>query len=817
MRYLLPALRRTVRQPRLPAAAVFVLSLALGAGGASFTLVNALVLEPPPFPFVDRLVTVALGGRSWSPAMLDAATAANTTCELLAGVHERAVAVSGGDGAEMLRLEGVSHPYFTLLGVAPIAGTLWPASADGSGIEGASALISARLWRRTFGGDAAIVGRSIVLDGTPARVVGVLPSTFRGLIGRADIWVPLKFVPSIGAIPGTVERPWSRWFEVIGRLPADRTIDEARSAFDVEARRAMSTLPGADRALGTRWRATLTPLQQERGDRRLARASSVLLAAVAFVVVLACVTLAGLQLLGVLSRSNELAVRLAIGGATRDLVGMIATETAVLAAAGCAGGLLLRRWMIDALLAVRPEASGFGIRAADLLPPEALSLDVASVGIIVAGAFASGLVMAAIPVAAVARRDFGPALRAAAGAAPALSFSGSGRAAAVLVTAEVALASVLLSGAGLMARSAANLWSQDRGFDPGGVLTLRIEPPPLVYQGAGLAGLHATIVERLASVPGVGAASVSSCLPGVGRCRQTNVRLIDGRVPEGQHALVGVTYVTAQHFAVLRTPILRGRAFDERDAAESRPTVMINESAAGKLWPGQDPVGRRLALFFANGQNTGEREVVGVVRNIQFDSIEERVQPDVFLPAAQVTWGSSVLFLRLSRAAAATPDSIRAAIRDVDPRIPVHQIAPLTERLGAGFATERLLALVLGAFAAASLLLAAVGVYGLIAHAVDQGVREVGIRMALGASGGRIAVMLARRASTLVGTGLVLGVAGALLASAPLAAFLFGVPPRDPATLIGVAVLVVFAAAAALYAPLRRASHVDPVSVLRAQ
>jgi predicted permease len=367
-----------------------------------------------------------------------------------------------------------------------------------------------------------------------------------------------------------------------------------------------------------------------------------------------------------------------------------------------------------------------------------------------------------------------------------------------------------------MGRTAINLWSQDRGFQAEGVLTLRMEVPPPRYDAAGLRAVYARLIERLAPLPGIDNVSVSNCIPGEGRCRRTNVREVDGRLLDSQRSpTVGVNYISARHFDLLRTPLLRGRGFDDRDSPGSPLTIIVNESAAARLWPGEDAVGRRLALYFADGMNTESREVVGVVHNVQFEPVETDPQPDVYLPATQIAWGASALLLRLHPGSRVSMDDVRAGIADVDADIAVHDVAPLTSRLGAGFAIERLLTAVLATLAAAALTLAAIGIHGLVAHAVGRSLREVGIRMALGASRGHVVRLIVGRAGTVLGLGLATGVLAALVTGRVLSAFLFGVGPRDPSTLAGILLLVAAALVVALAGPLRRAALVDPAIVLR--
>jgi hypothetical protein len=452
-----------------------VLALALGATSAVFTIVNALLLRRAPYPDADRLLVAAIGSRSWSPAMLRAFETANTTFDRIAGVHERAATLTTGDAIDVIRLEAVTSQYFEMLGIRPPIGAVSGSFDDPRASP--LALISSALWHRTLGRRPDVLGRRITIDERPFEVAGVLPHGFRGLVGRTDVWIPLEHVRTLDATPGP-PRPWSRWFEVIGRVRKKLTITQALASFDVESRAAMHTLPGADAALGRNWRATLTPLAAARGDGRLSRASGVLAAAVATVLVLAAFTLGALQVVTVLGRARELAVRRAVGGSSLDLVALIAAEVGLVLAAASAGAVVARRWMVDALVARRPGPTGFGISSAELVPANLSELDLASSGIIVAGAVLAGFLILVLSILALPGSDVSRVLGATAlSPGPAPWRTRRGLVAAELVSAQVAMAVLLLSTAGLMGRSAWNLWSQDRGFDPDGVMTVRIEPP----------------------------------------------------------------------------------------------------------------------------------------------------------------------------------------------------------------------------------------------------------------------------------------------------------------------------------------------------
>lgn len=794
---------------------VLVLALTIGASGAIFSVAHAVLLRGLPYPHADRLVMAAIGGPSWSPAMLQAVEAGNSIFDAMAGIHERRVSLSGTGTPAVIRLEAVSLSYFGLLGAAPIAGGLWGPEHDVPAPTAAVAVISSTLGRQIFGDAGAAVGRPLFLDGTRVTIVGVMPQGFASPIGRADIWVPLRFASAIGASGAVAERPWSRWFEVIGRLRDAVPPAEASARFEADARRAMAALPGADQALGSRWNARVTPLNEALGSPRLRRAALLLLGSVLLLLLLACANLAGLQLIAAANRRREFAVRAAIGASPRRLAALTAAEVLLLIGAGAAAGLLVQSWIVDALrrMSSAPDGS-FGLRSAELLPATATGGIGAFAGVAVSAAV-TAVFVAAPPLVAASRRNGSADLRVNPSAAPGFSRMGSGRVAATLVAAEIALALVVLASAALMVLSIRSLWAEDRGFDPRQVVAVELVPPAQRSEGASLAALHAALVQQASAMPGVETASVASCAPGVGRCRRTSVGSVDGEPLPGGRVTVGVTFTAGNHFDLLRARIVRGRPFDARDSAGSPRAVIVNESAARRLWPGQDPVGRRLSLSFANRLNTEDREVVGVVEDIRYDAVEAEPLPDVYVPGSQFSWPSTTLFVRTAAGQPFSRTALRAAIDAVDSDIAIADVASLEDRLARGFTTQRMLANTLAVFAVSALVLAVTGLYGLVANAVTNGRREIGVRLALGATRGRIAGLMARRLGWLLVPAMAAGLAGAGAAARALAAFLHGVAPGDPRVFAGVAALLAAAVAAAAAFPVLSAVRTDPAGVLR--
>jgi putative ABC transport system permease protein len=809
------ALRRLRREPRLPATMIAVLSIALGAASAVFTITNAVVLKPVPYPHADRLVAASIGARVWSTRMLAATVEANMVFDAIAGVHERAVTLAGDGTPDVVRLEAVSADYFDLVGMPPSVGRAWTRDDDAREPAAGVVLVSDGLWRRRYAADPQLVGRPIVVDGTMVTVSGVMPRGFRGVIGRADLWVPLRLANTLGVRTPAPERLWSRWFEVIARAKPAVGLEQARRQFESDARRAVASIPGSQSALGSNWRATLVPLEAARRDPRVAQASQVLLAGIAFVLLLAAINLAGLERVRADGRARELAIRAAIGAPRRHAVGVVVAEVSIVVLSGLAGGLALRSWLIEALLAVRPEAVTFGLRSADVLDAAALRLDPPSAVAIAGAAAACGAIITALSAWRAGRPALDALSRGSTASASVMSLRRL-RAGTAIVAVELALGVLVAAGAGLMARAAANLWAQDRAIDPDGVMTLRLLPTDSRYDATSLPALFAELERTIGALPGVDAVSLSNCAPGTGRCRQTNVQTVDGRALDpARRPTVGVHYVTTDHFAVLRTPLVRGRTFDRRDAAGATRTVVVNEAAARQLWPGETPIGRRLSLFFASGADTEDREVVGVVDDIRFDAIEDAPRPDVFVPAAQMAWTSAVLFVRGRGGQLPAASAVQTAIGTVDPNLAVSDVKPLTARLGGGFAVERFLGFTLAAFSIAALALAGIGVYGLLSHAVARGRRECAIRLAIGAGPGRIFWFVASRACVMVTAGIGAGTLAAIPGTRILASFLYGVRPGDPMTLAGAAATLATVAAIAAAIPAHRAARLSPAELLR--
>ncbi len=802
---------RSLVRDRTSAGAALLLACGFGAASAIFTLVNALVFKPLPFPEPDRLVAARVGGRSWSPFMLEAIAREATSFTALAGVQAREATLTGDRRPPQVRLESVSASYFGLLGAVPVAGRLFTPDEDRRGMAPAGvAILGYGLAHRRFGSAEAAVGQALVVDGRRLTVVGVLPASFGGVTTDTDIWSPLAATRWLEGSDAEPERVTSRWFEVIGRITPGVGLDEARARFAVEARRGLEQIPNWQAMFGDP-RMSLVPLAETRSIARLTTVATVLLAGSGLLVLMAVSNLAGLQIARAAGRRREFGVRLALGATRWSLVRLIARDAALIVGIGLGGALVIRGAIIDLLLAMRPPTPGFGLAAADPFTASALSFDLRLAGALVVSAACAWLAIVFWPAMSVLRADFD----AAHGRVNLVSGGRRKAGARALIAVELAVATVLVIGAGLMGRSALAIAARDRGFAPDGVWTARLTLPPRGYDSAATSSLYEQLAVGLRAVPGIRAAGIASCAPGVGRCRQTNVRRVDGAdLPQHKQPTVGAHFVTTGLLQTLGARIVAGRDFDGRDTPGAVPAAIISDALAARLWPGESAVGRRLALFFANGRFTEDREVVGVIRSIEYDAVETQTPGDVYLPASQAAW-SGVIFVRADSSAGRPHDLVDRAIAAIDPAIAVFGEATMEERLAAGLGDERFVTATLGAYAAAALGLAALGVYSMVRLSVARRTREFGIRVAIGATRGRITRDVVASVVLPGIAGTAAGVVAAWWLVQSLASVLHGVPPRDPLTFGLAAVLLIASVVGAAAGPALKAARMDPISALR--
>jgi predicted permease len=792
------AWRGCARAPAFTAVAVSTLVLGIGASVAMFTVVNTVVLRPLPYPDADRLVQV-WPGRNFNIALADAVVAGSPSIESSTGISQWGLTLAGrGDAAE-LQAQVVDAGFFRVFGVAPVLGRAFRMEERDPG-RSAVVVLSHALWQSRFGGDRSIIGTRVQVDGYGHRtreVIGVMPRGFvppvAGSGQRIDLWIPLH-VPA-----GRTVRTDSTWYvnAVIARLQPGATVEAtAREVVAALTRiRAESDHILSEESL--RHAGALGLLDSMVGETR--DVLWLLLGAVGLVLLLACANLANLLLARGERRRSELAARAALGGTRTRLVRELLTESALLAAIGAAGGMLLARFILHA---VRVAESAALPRTGEF------ALDARVAGFTVGVSALAVMVFGLLPALRVTRGDLRPALgsgRRSAGATAAGRRLGS-----LLIVCEIALAMLLVTGAALLIASFRSVRAVHPGMDARDVLAVRVAASTTDYEGARARLLYDELLANVRALPGVRSAGAIHLLPFTAN-NWSFPYLAEGHAPPVNAPLPSANFrvVTPDYFAAVDVSVVAGRAFDDRDASGAPAVGLINQSLADRLWPGQDAVGREIRLF-----GTVPFRVVGVVQDVHQHGQRRRPEPEMYRPHAQYPLSAMVLMVETERASVTVVDGVRRVVRELDPDIPIADLRPLTEVLDESLARDRFFAGVLTFFGLLALGLGGVGVYGVMAYAVSARVPEFGVRLALGATHGRVVQDALRAGAVPIAIGLLAGTAAALAATRLLASLLYGVEPRDP-LLLGAAALVLGATALlASWLPVRRVRRVEPMAVL---
>ena len=831
------AWRSLWRTPLFTVLATATLALGIGVNAAMFAAVSAAIFRPLPFPEPDRLVTATQTRREggaveptrWSYPEFVALRGAVTAFAHVAAYTADDVNLAGTGGEPVrARAELVSAAYFPVLGVRAAAGRTFLPEEDAAPGTHPVALLGDALWRRRFGADSRVLGRTVVVNGTALTVVGVLPEGFGGLTGNAEIWVPQAMAPAV-SYPGQLTTA-QHFLSVVGRLKPGRSLAQAAREVDAAAAGAVGAVHqgAAGGGEGARWGASLLPLDRARRDPTSLRAQVILLGAVGLVLLLATVNVASLLVARAAGRARELAVRTALGASRRRVGRVLLAESVLLAAMGAALGVLCAAWGTDVIAALTPEAvaaAGGASRGAQLDSFATADVDWRVVAFAGALAVVAGLLAGLPPALRATRGDLTAVLNA--GARGASVRVGSARRPTVLsalVMAEVAVAFVLLVGAGLLLKNFAQLRAVGPDVDAAGVLTFRVSAPEARYGGGRAAGpLLERVLERVAAVPGVTAATVGRCTPYAGGCSSTALYLAGRPVPpDGAEPIVGRHYVGPDHFRVLGIPVVRGRAFTPADRLGRPKVAVVNGAAARRFWPGEDPVGKRVWFGSGPGLDSPDStaEVVGVVGDVPYGAPGEPAGADVYTPYLQFTWPETMVMVRTvtpGAPAAALVPALRRAVAAADPSLPVYDVRTVEERAGAALAAERFSATLLGAFGVLGLALAALGVYGVMAFAVAQRRREIGIRLALGATRAAAVRLVVGQGAALAGVGLAAGTAAAVALTRALATLLTGVSPTDPLVFAAVLAVLALVALAACLVPAGRAAAVPPATALASE
>jgi predicted permease len=786
-------LRQLRRNPGFTAVAALTLALGIGANTAIFSIINAVLLTPLPFPHPDRLVQIwernphiGLEQGVVSPYNFLDWQSQSRDFEAMAAYQHEHFSLTGGRLPVGLSGRRVSAEFFRVLDVRPMLGRDFLANEDRPG-AGHVAMISYTTWQNHLNGDAGIVGKAITLDGEPYTVIGVMRADFQSSDLGSDIWVTPGF-----ELKG--ESRGSHYVFAIGRLKPGVKLTAARSEMDTIADRLAQQYPDSNSHSGI----LLVPLQDEIvGNTRLALL--ILWGAVGLVLLIACANVANLLLSRGITRRREFALRAALGARRMRLMTQLVTESALLASAGGALGIAIARWGIGAIVrsAAIPRAHGITLDSRVLAFTAALSL-------------LTGIVFGLAPAFASSSLDPNSALKETGGMMEASAVRSRLRSGLVVV--EIALSVVLLAGAGLLIKSLWLLGRVSPGFTPKGVVTARLSLPELKYpNGSDRAAVFKRVIERLEAIPGVENVGGVNDLPFSGSETSSSFD-IEGmplRSAE-ENRQADRRDISPGYFKALGIPLLKGREYTDQDNADSPNVIILNQELARKYWPASDPLGQRIEL------NDRDWEIVGIVGDVKLLDLAAQDKPELYLPCAQSGSPPWMFFAIRSRIG---PESliasVRNAVRDVVPDEPLYDVRTMEERVDASTAPRRLDTALLGVFAALALLLSAVGTYGVIAYSVAQRTRELGIRMALGADRADVLSMVTREGLALAGAGVALGVVAALGLTQFLASMLFSVRPADPLTFVSVSVLLVAIALVSSYIPARRATKVDPMVALR--
>ncbi|HWA84859.1 MAG TPA: ABC transporter permease [Opitutus sp.] len=798
---------RTLRQsPGFSLVAVATLALALGANTAIFSFVNAVLLEPLPYPEPDRLVRVLEkrpdGGNNGISTLNFLDWQKQNNCfDFIAAITGGSVTLTGVEEPVQLPGSRTSAHYFDILGIKAALGRTFLDGEDQAGKDRVVVLADS-LWRSQFGADPGLVGRTIQLDGEPCTVIGVLPKGTPFDRSYARLWRPLAFEP------GNMTRNF-HWFGAVARLKRGVTLEQARAQMDAIGRRIAHDFPDSNKD----WGVSVEPLAGTKVSDELRRSLWVLLSAVGMVLLIACANLANLSLMRVVAREREIAIRAALGAGRAALLRQFLTESLLISLAGGAGGLLVGELTMRGLTAVMPQYA---------LPAEAnVALDGRVLLFSFALALLTGIIVGLFPAWQAARPSLTHSLKQGGGTGSGVTHA---RVRSALVVGEVALAFVLLTGAGLLIRSLDKLSHADPGFDSTNVLTFRLPTSEKSFPtAASLAAYLRQVESRLRALPGVLDVAFTSALPMQGWGYGMPFQIAGQKNVDRANRKAGFfKMVSPAYFQSLRMRLLKGRYPAATDAHGTPPVMVINQTFAKKFFAGADPLGQRVLVqeIVPGKTQLGDEipwEIVGVVADEAVGNLDDKADdnPGMYVPGAQsVSYYQSVL-LRSGGDTALLRAPVKQTIHELNRDQTLPDMKTLDTIKAESLGDNRFRVLLLGTFAGVSLLLSAIGIYGVISYSVTQRTREIGIRSALGATRGHVLRLILGWGMTLTAIGLAIGIAGAIAVAQLIASLLFGVTGRDPFTLAAVAAALGLVALLACLLPARRAARVDPLVALR--
>lgn len=785
--------------------AVLTLALGIGANTAIFSVVNELLLRPMPYRDAERLVMlweVSPEGdhqNTTSRANFMTWREQSTAFEDMAAFSDQRLNLTGDGEPEEVSVQLATPELFQVIGVEPLLGRLlMPEDARSNPPV---VVLSHSIWQRRFGGDPQMVGKSITLNGAICTVIGVLPPGFHWHIRQrsgtgkpAEIWAVLA-MPKEG--PATL----GRFLSVVARLKSGTSLEQAETELKTIEARIAEDVPQYNKG----YSAEVIPLREQFvGNVRTALL--ILLGAVGFVLLIACANVANLMLSRAAAREKEFALRAALGAHRLRIVRQLLTESMLLALLGSLLGLAFAWWGIRALVAMSPR---------DLVNLEGIGINFQVLGWTLAVSLVTGIIFGLAPALEAMRLNLNDALKEG-GKGEGGQSARSRRLRSILVVAEIALAVVLLTSAGLMIKSFARLQKIDTGFNTENVLTVVVSLPSRKYrEDQQVVGFFRQATERIRALPGVREVGVVNFLPLYGGLGSATGFTIEGRpaLPPGEEPSTNVRVSDPNYFSAMGIPLLRGRNFTDFEASEARKVIIISESLARQHFPGEDPIGKRISVeMFDNPTPT---QIIGIVGDVRYDSLINQAEPTVYFPHPELAYSFMTLVIRTSGDPAEMAPAVQSEVRAIDPNQSVSDVRTMDQVMADTVSRARFNMLLLALFAALATLLAAVGIFGVMNYSVTLRTREIGIRMALGARQGQVLMLILKQGLVLTSTGLAIGLVGALALTRVMSSLLFEVEATDPLTFAAIVMLLAVVSLIASYIPARRATRVAPLIALR--
>jgi len=806
------AITQLRRNPGFAAVAVLTLALGIGATTAVFSVADAVVLRPLPYPESGRLVrlyeTDPTAGESrdtFAGAVYLDWRAMSASFEELAAFRILQQTLTGSDAPRRISMVSVTPEFFAVFGVEAQLGRVLSSALDQPGGDSV-AVISHAMWQRDFSGDQEVLGERLVLNGEPYSIVGVLPPTFdypHRYDAAIEVWTAAHFRvpdPPIYLGPDPAENRGAGYLSAVARLADGVSVAAAQAEMTLVAEQIAREYPDESGGEGV----NVMPLQRSiSGDARPLLLA--LLAAVGLVMLIACSNVANLMLARSAQRRREIAMRVALGASRGRVVSQLLTESLVLAGAAGVIGVGLARFGIDALLTIAPDwLPGADTAALDL---RVLSFSLVTV-------LGAGIIFGLAPTFSVVRPDLQNAIQ---GSGSIASRRGQRRIGRALIIAEVSMSLLLVLGAGLMARTFLTLSSVEPGFDPTDTLVAHVSLPDSKYaENHQIVAMFNRVVGTLQETPGIESAGSVLTLPMHWNLRGTLLVNIEGKwADEEEDTLGGYQLVTPGYFRTLRIPLVRGRFFEATDTADAPSVAIINEAFAAKYFAGEEPVGQRVTWDDPDGEEVDWATIIGIVRDIRLEGLDAAAVPETYLPYAQATMPYTTFVVRSSLDSEQLAGIVRQAVLDADPEQPITGVATMEDVLRDSLGDRRFNMQLLGGFAVAALFMAAIGLYGVLSFSVAQRTREIGLRRALGAQQTGVVRLVVTEGLRLVAIGMALGVAGAFVLGRFIASQLYGVEPTDPLTVVTAVAVIATVALLATCAPAIRAARTDPMTALR--